>query len=198
MDADKIVRDFCAAFGRGDVDAIVDAFTDDAVYHNIPMTRIEGREAIRVMAKAWPRVVNREEWRAIDGARLAIGWNERKYDGPEDALYRGMSTFVFDTEHLLERPSPLAATVAPMCAVTGCVVCVRLDESHQVEDAVALITTAFPNGTGAPQVVCEQALTEAQTEVLHERRMAARPASSPPDPDDELRGGPVQGAPAPW
>ena len=32
------------------------------------------------------------------GARFAIGWNERKYDGPEDALYRGMSTFVFDTE----------------------------------------------------------------------------------------------------
>ena len=59
---------------------------------------IEGREPIRVMSKAWPRVVNREEWRAIDGARLAIGWNERKYDGPEDALYRGMSTFVFDTE----------------------------------------------------------------------------------------------------
>ena len=49
------------------------------------------------MAKAWPRVVNREEWRAIDGARLAIGWNERKFDGPEDALYRGISTFVFES-----------------------------------------------------------------------------------------------------
>lgn len=47
MDADKIVRDFCDAWGRADVDAIVDAFTDDGVYHNIPMAPCEGRDAIR-------------------------------------------------------------------------------------------------------------------------------------------------------
>ena len=47
MDADKIVRDFCAAFGRGDVDAIVSSFTDDAVYHNIPMQPCHGKEEIR-------------------------------------------------------------------------------------------------------------------------------------------------------
>ena len=42
--------------------------------------------------------MNREEWRAIDGNRLVIGWNERRYDGPEDAIYRGISTFVFDDQ----------------------------------------------------------------------------------------------------
>ena len=47
MDADRIVRDFCAAWGRGDVDAIVDAFSVDAVYHNIPMEPCEGKDAIR-------------------------------------------------------------------------------------------------------------------------------------------------------
>ena len=47
MDADKIVRDFCAMWSRADVDAIVDAFTQDAVYHNIPMEPVKGREAIR-------------------------------------------------------------------------------------------------------------------------------------------------------
>ena len=47
MDADRIVRDFCAAFDRGDVDAIVDAFTDDAVYHNIPMQPCRGKQEIR-------------------------------------------------------------------------------------------------------------------------------------------------------
>ncbi len=47
MDPDQIVRDFCAAWDRGDVDAIVDAFTDDAVYHNIPMDPCVGKDAIR-------------------------------------------------------------------------------------------------------------------------------------------------------
>lgn len=47
MDADRIVRDFCAAWGRGDVDAIVEAFSDDAVYHNIPMQPCRGKEEIR-------------------------------------------------------------------------------------------------------------------------------------------------------
>ena len=45
-DNDAIVSDFCAAWSRGDADAIVDAFTDDAVYHNIPMDPIVGRAAI--------------------------------------------------------------------------------------------------------------------------------------------------------
>ena len=47
MDADKIVRDFCDAWSRADLEAIVGAFTDDAVYHNIPMAPCEGREQIR-------------------------------------------------------------------------------------------------------------------------------------------------------
>ena len=47
MDADKIVREFCAAWGRRDLDTIIDAFTEDAVYHNIPMAPCEGKQAIR-------------------------------------------------------------------------------------------------------------------------------------------------------
>jgi limonene-1,2-epoxide hydrolase len=47
MDADKIVRDFCALWEQGDIDAIVAAFADDAVYHNIPMEPCVGKGAIR-------------------------------------------------------------------------------------------------------------------------------------------------------
>jgi limonene-1,2-epoxide hydrolase len=47
MDSDRIVRDFCAAWGRGDLEAIMAAFTDDAVYHNIPMPPCNGSQAIR-------------------------------------------------------------------------------------------------------------------------------------------------------
>ena len=45
-DNGEIVTAFCDAWSRGDVDAVMAAFTDDAVYHNIPMAPIHGREAI--------------------------------------------------------------------------------------------------------------------------------------------------------
>ena len=47
MDADKVVRDFCAAWDRGDLEGIMDFFTDDAVYHNIPMPVCKGKDEIR-------------------------------------------------------------------------------------------------------------------------------------------------------
>ena len=49
MDADRIVRDFCAAWGRADIEALMDAFAEDAVYHNMPMAaaRGEGRDPRR-------------------------------------------------------------------------------------------------------------------------------------------------------
>jgi hypothetical protein len=90
------------ATDAGDWDAFVDCFAENGRFMNSVLPApIEGREAIRTFAKTWPRVVNREEWRTIDGARLAIGWNERHYDAPEDALYRGISTFVFDADGLI-------------------------------------------------------------------------------------------------
>ena len=35
------------ACNRIDMDAIIDCFTDDAVYHNIPMAKVQGKDAIR-------------------------------------------------------------------------------------------------------------------------------------------------------
>ncbi len=46
-DNDAIVTDFGAAWGRGDVDAIMAHFTDDAVYHNMPMEPQVGVADIR-------------------------------------------------------------------------------------------------------------------------------------------------------
>ena len=56
---------------------------------------LEGREAIRGFAKNWPRVVNVEEWRVLEGDRFSIGWNERHFDAEPDDVYRGISTFRF-------------------------------------------------------------------------------------------------------
>ncbi len=47
MDADKIVRGFCEAWGRADLESIMAVFADDAIYHNIPMEPCKGKEAIR-------------------------------------------------------------------------------------------------------------------------------------------------------
>ncbi len=46
-DAESIVREFCAAWSRLDADALTAYFTDDGVYHNIPLEPLHGREAIR-------------------------------------------------------------------------------------------------------------------------------------------------------
>jgi limonene-1,2-epoxide hydrolase len=46
MSPEAVVRNFCAAFARRDVRELVDFFTPDAVYHNMPIAAVKGREAI--------------------------------------------------------------------------------------------------------------------------------------------------------
>ena len=46
-DAEKIVTDFCNAWPRKNVDELLAFFTDDAVYHNIPLESAKGKDAIR-------------------------------------------------------------------------------------------------------------------------------------------------------
>jgi limonene-1,2-epoxide hydrolase len=46
MNPESVVRDFCAAFSRRDVSELLDFFTPDAVYHNMPIAPVRGREAI--------------------------------------------------------------------------------------------------------------------------------------------------------
>jgi limonene-1,2-epoxide hydrolase len=44
---ETLIRDFCAAFARRDVDELLAFFTEDAVYHNMPMAPVQGHAAIR-------------------------------------------------------------------------------------------------------------------------------------------------------
>jgi limonene-1,2-epoxide hydrolase len=46
-DAEKIVTDFCNAWPRKNVEELLAFFTDDAVYHNIPLESAKGKDAIR-------------------------------------------------------------------------------------------------------------------------------------------------------
>lgn len=46
-DPEDIVKDFCAAWSRRNIEELVAYFTDDAVYHNIPMPPVTGKDGIR-------------------------------------------------------------------------------------------------------------------------------------------------------
>ncbi len=67
----EIVRDFCALWAKGDLDAIIECFTDDAVYHNIPVAPVTGKDAIRQTIAGFTAGVDTVEFRvnniAADG-----------------------------------------------------------------------------------------------------------------------------------
>jgi limonene-1,2-epoxide hydrolase len=67
----ELVRRFCDAWGDGDVDALVAYFTDDAVYHNIPISPVSGKDAIKTTIEGFAAGVDKIEFRvnaiAADG-----------------------------------------------------------------------------------------------------------------------------------
>lgn len=55
---DEIVREFCGLWASMDVEQMITFFTDDAVYHNIPMEPAVGREAIATLLNGWAAVLD--------------------------------------------------------------------------------------------------------------------------------------------
>jgi hypothetical protein len=102
----------------GDWSRWADLFAEDATFINSALSEpIRGREALRRYVVQWPRVVNRPEWRAIDGNRLIVGWNERQEGMRPDApAYRGISTFVFDDDGLVTSYEGMFDTAAAASA----------------------------------------------------------------------------------
>jgi limonene-1,2-epoxide hydrolase len=64
----ETVLRFCAAWSDLDVDAICEWFTDDAVYHNIPIDPVTGREAIKGMIQTFTTGVKSIEFRVRNHA----------------------------------------------------------------------------------------------------------------------------------
>ena len=46
-DPTAVVTEFCKAWESVDIDALMAFFADDAVYHNIPIAPVQGKDAIR-------------------------------------------------------------------------------------------------------------------------------------------------------
>ncbi len=68
------VRRFCAAWSGQDLDAIIEFFTEDAVYHNIPMEPVVGPDQIRATIEGFSTGVDSVEFRvdaiAADGGTV--------------------------------------------------------------------------------------------------------------------------------
>jgi limonene-1,2-epoxide hydrolase len=52
-DADQVVRSFVAAWERADVDELLGYFTEDAIWHPMPMQPAEGKPALRKAISEW-------------------------------------------------------------------------------------------------------------------------------------------------
>src|SRR5690242_10381639 len=57
-----LVRRFCAAWSDFDLDTLAAFFTDDAVYHNIPVAPVTGRDAIRATIEGFTQGVDGVEF----------------------------------------------------------------------------------------------------------------------------------------
>jgi limonene-1,2-epoxide hydrolase len=85
----ETVTRFCEAWSKLDLDEIVGFLSDDAVYHNIPLDPVTGREAIRATIAGFTAGVDRVEFEilntAVDGN---VVLNERidRFVSPERTI----------------------------------------------------------------------------------------------------------------
>ena len=67
-----LVRRFCDAWSDGDLDALMAYFADDAVYHNIPVDPVKGKDTIKATIEGFTAGVEKIEFRVhhivADGA----------------------------------------------------------------------------------------------------------------------------------
>lgn len=57
-----VVTAFIEAFNAVDLDRILGFFTDDAIYHNIPVDPVQGRDAIRTTLQGFMGMSSKVDW----------------------------------------------------------------------------------------------------------------------------------------
>ncbi|MDP1820262.1 MAG: limonene-1,2-epoxide hydrolase family protein [Acidimicrobiales bacterium] len=61
----EVVQAFCDAIAGGDLDPVIAFFTDDAVYHNIPLEPVVGPDAIRATIEGFTGAVESLEFKVL-------------------------------------------------------------------------------------------------------------------------------------
>jgi limonene-1,2-epoxide hydrolase len=69
---EQVVRDFCAAWTRREAEELLGYFTEDAVYHNIPMPPVVGKAAIREAFGFFLPMSDKVDWEMV---HLAVAGN---------------------------------------------------------------------------------------------------------------------------
>lgn len=77
-EAEKIVTEFCNAWPRKNVDELLGFFTDDAVYHNIPLEPAKGKAAIRGVINTFLPMAKSIQFKVLKSASNGnVVFNER-------------------------------------------------------------------------------------------------------------------------
>ena len=75
---ETVVRDFCTAFARKNLEELLNFFTADAVYHNIPLEPVHGRDAIRNTFETFVAPADKVEFEILHMASADdVVFNER-------------------------------------------------------------------------------------------------------------------------
>ena len=77
-DAEKVVTEFCNAWPRKNIEELLAFFTDDAVYHNIPLDSAKGKEAIRSVINTFLPMAKSIQFKVLHSASNGnVVMNER-------------------------------------------------------------------------------------------------------------------------
>jgi limonene-1,2-epoxide hydrolase len=58
----ELIRRFCAAWERADIGELLSFFTDDAIYHNMPVQPVQGKDAIKGLIEQFMAPFERAEF----------------------------------------------------------------------------------------------------------------------------------------
>ena len=77
-DAEKVVTEFCNAWPHKNIDELLGFFTDDAVYHNIPVDSAKGKDAIRGVINTFLPMAKSIQFKVLHSAGNGnVVFNER-------------------------------------------------------------------------------------------------------------------------
>ena len=62
MDPERVVTDFCNAITRLDVEELTGFFTEDAIYHNMPIQAVQGKDAIKGLIEQFTAAFEKGDW----------------------------------------------------------------------------------------------------------------------------------------